>query len=96
VFAPAAVDVGARAVFALPLRIGASQVGVVTLWRGKPGDLSDEQLADVLTLAGTAGLALLDGHDRSSANGGLEPIGQHPEVHQATYVFSLSPRLGVS
>ncbi len=59
-FAPAAAQAGVRAVFALPLQVGAIRVGVLDLYRAQPGDLDREQLADALVLADTACALLLD------------------------------------
>ncbi len=98
VFAPAAVDAGVRAVFALPLQIGGVRLGVMSLYRARPGDLDREQLADALALADTACALLLDsasvarphldGHRPESAGG------HHPEVHQATGMVTV--QLGVT
>ena len=97
VFAPAAVDAGVRAIFALPLQVGAIRLGVLDLYRAGPGDLQHEQLLDALMLADTACAMLLD----AAEDGGLplagapEPAGlQHPEVHQATGMISV--QLGLS
>jgi len=87
VFAPAAAGAGVRAMFALPLRIGAIRLGVLDLYRAEPGGLDHEQLADVLVLADTMGALLLDeaGRDRPRPDGSPEHAsGQHPVVHQAT------------
>jgi hypothetical protein len=90
VFAPAAAKAGVRAVFALPLRIGAIRLGVLALYRAEPGELDREQLADALMLADTMGALLLEaGHDppdRPRPDGSwLEHAGaQNPVVHQAT------------
>lgn len=59
-YAPAVVDAGARAVFALPLQVGAIRLGVMDLYRVTPGALDDGQLADALILADTACALLLD------------------------------------
>jgi hypothetical protein len=87
-FAPAAVQAGVRAVFALPLQVGAIRLGVLDLYRAQAGDLDREQLADALVLADTACALLLDASqpDGSRPNGYLpEPVSPpHPEVHQAT------------
>jgi hypothetical protein len=64
VFAPAAVRVGARAVFARPLQIGAIRLGLLCLYRAKPGGLDDRQLADALVLADAACALLLDAAQR--------------------------------
>lgn len=98
VFAPAAASAGAGAVFALPLHVGAVRVGVMDLYRTRPGGLDGEQLADVLVLADTACALLLDAaqHDQPRANGRRpEQIGLHqPEVHQATGMITV--QLGVT
>jgi hypothetical protein len=98
VFAPAAVQAGVRAVFALPLQVGAIRLGVMDLYRAKPGDLNREQLADALVLADTTCALLLDAADRErSPLDGHQPTLaglQHPEVHQATGMIIV--QLGVS
>lgn len=98
VFAPAATAAGARAVFALPLHVGAIQVGVLDLYRAAPGTLHGEQLADALVLVDTACALLLDAaqpgrpyvDERRLQQDGLF----HPEVHQATGMITV--QLGVS
>jgi hypothetical protein len=90
VFAPAAVDAGARAVFALPLQIGAIRLGVLDLYRVRPGGLSAHQLADALAFADTVGMLLLDAsagtraHTAELAWHDEEPSAQYAVVHQAT------------
>jgi len=95
-FAPAAVRAGVRAMFALPLQVGAIHLGVMSLHRAQPGDLDAGQLADVLVLADTACALLLDAADGSRPDGNQPaPAGlQHPEVHQATGMIIV--QLGVS
>jgi hypothetical protein len=97
-FAPAAVDAGAKAVFALPLQIGGIRLGVMDLYRAGAGALDDDELADVLLLADTACAVLLDpvpdGHQPEHGRQ-PEPAGpHHPEVHQATGMVIV--QLGVS
>ena len=58
-FMEGAVGAGVRAVFALPLRIGAISVGVLDLYRDRPGELSAQELAAALMAADAAALALL-------------------------------------
>ena len=98
VFAPAAMHAGVRAVFALPLQVGAIRLGVMDLYRAEPGDLDREQLADALALADTTCALLLDAADRDRAlPAGRQPTPaslQHPEVHQATGMVIV--QLGVS
>ena len=90
VFTPAALDSGARAVFALPVQIGAIRLGVLHLHRTRPGALSAQELADALAYAEAAGALLLD------AAAGIQPdtidlpwqqddpTAHYAEVHQAT------------
>ena len=91
-FAPAAVSAGVRAVFALPLWVGAIRLGVIDLYRAAPGALAAEALADTLILADIACALLLDSGqpDRHPERTAL----QHPEVHQATGMITV--QLGVT
>jgi ANTAR domain-containing protein/GAF domain-containing protein len=99
-FAPAAVDAGVRALFALPLRVGSVRVGVLTLCRAQPGGLQRDQLADALVLADSACALLLDQGIDAAPDGhadgrGPEYVGmQHPEIHQATGMIIV--QLGVT
>jgi hypothetical protein len=96
-FTPAAIGAGARAVFALPLRVGAIRLGVIDFYRARPGGLAHGGLADALAFADAATTILLDGVD----GGGPElksiwPDGQAGDpavVHQATGMISV--QLGV-
>jgi GAF domain-containing protein len=84
-FAPAAVAVGAAAVFAFPLQIGAIRVGVLGLYRGRPGGVSDEELATALVLADTTTLLLLaEDHGDGAAWRAQVAFEQRAVVHQAT------------
>jgi hypothetical protein len=98
VFAPAAVAAGVRAVFALPLRVGGAGLGVMCLYRTRPGSLDGEQLADALVLADTALALLLDAQQGDGSFTGerwSELAGPlHPEVHQATGMLTV--QLGVT
>jgi hypothetical protein len=85
IFAPAAAELGVRALFALPLQVGGIRLGAMDLYRAAPGPLGRGQLADALLLADTACALLLD--QATVAGLGRRPEGaslQHPEVHQAT------------
>ncbi|MEV6521045.1 GAF and ANTAR domain-containing protein [Longispora sp. NPDC051575] len=90
VFTPAALDSGARAVFALPLQVGAIRLGVLDLYRAGPGPLSPGQLADALAYADAAGTLLLDG----ARAGAPDPTAHDAQVHQATGM--VLAQLGVS
>jgi hypothetical protein len=53
-FTPAAMQAGARAVFAFPLQAGAIRLGTLDLYRSRAGPLTAEQLADALTFTAAA------------------------------------------
>ena len=54
-FTPQAFDLGARAVFGFPLRIGAIRLGALCLYSDRVGDLSEDQCADALLMASVVG-----------------------------------------
>lgn len=60
VFAPRAVEVGALAVFALPLQVKGTRVGTLDLYRDRPGMLATEELAIALLLAEVVTDVVLD------------------------------------
>ncbi|MFG2366435.1 ANTAR domain-containing protein [Streptomyces mirabilis] len=101
VFADAALEAGARAVYAFPLQMGAISPGVLDLYSQVPGTLNAEALADALAFADTAALVLLDsridGEDLAggwSADGRYEDLGAYrAEIDQATGM--LTAQLGV-
>ena len=97
-FVSAAIAAGAGAMFALPLQARAIRVGVLTLYRAKPGALAPEALADALVLADVALQLILD------AAAGISGLPEHQllaalsdrraEVYQA--VGMVAVQLGVS
>lgn len=101
---PAAVALGVRAVFAVPLRIGAVGVGTLVAHRSATGPLGEDRLADALVLADA--VSVLMAHQRYSSVGlpspgadrrtprGVQPGTYRPGVHQAADMISV--RLGVS
>ncbi len=58
-FAQAGVEAGVRAVFAFPLRLGTIRIGVLVLYRDRPGALNVEELARGLVLADVAAQVIL-------------------------------------
>jgi ANTAR domain/GAF domain len=100
-FTPAARQLGAPAVFAVPLTVGAIRSGVLGLYRGSPGPLSDRQLGDLLLLADVATVMLLgDGDGHAAQEDGAALDGQAPdlalhraEIDQATGMLMV--QLGV-
>ncbi|WP_234354917.1 ANTAR domain-containing protein [Streptomyces sp. NRRL WC-3618] len=102
VFADAALEAGARAVFALPLQMGAISPGVLDLYADVPTVLDAEELADALAFADLATLFLLDARiDETGAPAGGAPAdrgfedlgGYRAEIDQATGM--LAAQLGV-
>ncbi|CAM5617235.1 GAF domain-containing protein [Streptomyces finlayi] len=105
VFATEALTLGAVAIFALPLQIGAISPGVLDLYASKPGPLGAEDLADALAFADLATLILLD-----SVHGGpagmpdnkeeetgyaLEANGYRAEIDQATGILTVQLGVGI-
>lgn len=58
-YAPEAVAIGVRAVWAYPLNIGALRIGALVLYRDRPGRMSDLQESDAYLLASVVGRAIL-------------------------------------
>ncbi|WP_369174466.1 ANTAR domain-containing protein [Streptomyces sp. R28] len=104
VFADAALEVGARAVFALPLQIGAISPGVLDLYADVPTVLDAEELADALAFADLATLLLLDARiDETGAQAGapspdhgFEDLGGYrAEIDQATGILTVQLEVGI-
>ena len=93
-FVPAAVGAGARALFALPLQVGAVCLGVIDLYRPGPGVLAGDELAEALAFADAATELLLAEHLPGGQVPGSELVFSHRAVvHQATGM--VSAQLGV-
>jgi ANTAR domain len=97
-FVSGAVIAGARALFALPLQAGAIRVGVLSLYRSRPGSLTPGELADVLVFADIALQLVLDGAagiQRSPEYRPLDGLSDgRAEVYQA--IGMISEQLGVN
>lgn len=97
-FANEAADIGVAAMYALPLQIGAIQVGVLDLYRDAPAELAAIDFANALAVAEMVTATLLS-PDRTDipvdSIGSVwdQPIGSR-EVHQATGM--IVAQLGVS
>jgi len=100
-FTPAARQLGAGAVFAFPLIVGAIRAGVLGLYRGSPGPLPDRQLGDLLILADAATVLLLGSAHRyaedentAGLDGQAGDLALHrAEIDQATGMLTV--QLGV-
>jgi GAF domain/ANTAR domain len=94
VFAPAAVGAGARALFALPLQVGAVCFGVIDLYRAGPGPLAGDDLSEALAFADAATELLLAEHlPGGQVPGSGQLLSHRAVVHQATGM--VSAQLGV-
>jgi hypothetical protein len=99
-FAAAAVEAGVRALFALPLRLGAIRVGVFVLSSDRPGWLPAEDLAEAWVFAEFALRLVLDGLAGVDSQGG-DPLvdwlsDSRPEIHQATGMISVQLGVGIA
>jgi hypothetical protein len=100
-FTPAARQLGAGAVFAFPLTVGAIRAGVLGLYRDFSGPLPDRQFGDLLILADAATVMLLGSAPGDAGDGdGAAVDGQAPdlalhraEIDQATGMLTV--QLGV-
>jgi GAF domain-containing protein len=92
-FADGAHTAGVRAVFALPLRVGAIRVGVLDLHRDAVGGLPEAALTEALAFADAATTLLLHMKTRSGGAGlpleNVAGLDERAEVHQATGVVSV-------
>ena len=93
-FAPLAVEAGARALFAFPLVIGAIRAGMLTVHRTDRGPLDETALPTALAFARMAlGLVLDEQTGRLDGDGAL-PL-HNPHLHQATGMISAQLDVGV-
>lgn len=102
-----AYGLGVRGVFSYPVRIGQIHLGVLGLYRDRPGHFDDGDLSLSLDYAEAAALILLhiQAHDESkrSLNGNSElrqtqvesTFHDYPEMHQATGMISVQAGVGL-
>ena len=98
VFVEAAAALGARAVFVLPLQIGAARLGVLYVYREEPGLLTAEQFANAFAVADIGTWMLLGmqaGADPGELGADLEGAWSYRAVvHQAAGM--IAARLGIN
>jgi hypothetical protein len=96
-FTPAALDLGVRALFALPLTVGAMHLGVLELHRDTPGPLDGAALEDAWAFAEatTAALAEVPMED-PEAWPGTELVPRRAVIHQATGMISVQLGVGAA
>lgn len=93
VFAGLIRQAGIQAIFAFPLLIGSTTVGVLDIFRDRSGLLSGEQIGVASAFADLTGTFLAAALSTVADRAGVEPVYQH-EVHQATGM--VSSQLGIS
>ncbi|MEX2279324.1 MAG: ANTAR domain-containing protein [Acidimicrobiia bacterium] len=98
IFTASALELGTRGVFALPLSVGATCIGVLTLYRDVAGDLSTDQRADGLMVADALARSILGTQSRNETHllaTELDDVtGHRAEVHQASGMVAV--QLGVA
>lgn len=86
-YAPAAYDYGVRAVFAIPLQVGAVRLGALDIYRDVVGPLSVAALSQAVTFANIAVSVLLDGQAMTPGNEKVasvdDVLAYRAEVYQA-------------
>ncbi len=97
-FSPAALEAGALAMFAFPLRVGTVRLGALNLYRDRPGPLSDDQHANGLVMADVAAQWVLDKEAGAPPGTLAEELEQGADFHFALHNAAgmLSVQLGVS
>jgi hypothetical protein len=96
-FAPAAISLGVRGVFSIPIGAGAVRFGALDLYRDRPGPLSPGQSLDLLAYADALLVLMLD--DRGGLSPSLNKLldeeftERRASVHQAAGM--VSAQLGV-
>ena len=99
-FITEAKAVGVEAVFAYPLKVSDSNVGVLTLYQDHAGDLTVDQVADTFVLADVLAGTLLQ--IQADAGPGIVPpelddvLAHRAEIHQASGMVSVQLEVRVS
>jgi hypothetical protein len=97
-FAPAAVEEGARAYFTFPVQVGAIRLGVLSLYRVVSGMVGPDRVRDIRVLADAAAVLLTVGTGAQSAEAFVWALDDRSrfraEVHQA--VGATTVQLGVT
>lgn len=102
-----AYELGVRAVFSYPVRIGQIHLGVLDLYRDHPGHFDDGDLSLSLDYAEAAALILLHLQAQDESNRTLHETDElrqtpvestfhnYPEVHQATGMIAVQAGVGL-
>ena len=100
-FAPAALDAGIQALFALPLQAGAVRLGSLVLYRSIPGSLDEDAMSTALAYAEAAVVVFLHLQAQMLPDEVLHPelaapLDYHSEVHQATGFLSVQASVKIT
>jgi hypothetical protein len=100
VFAPAAVERGIRAMFTFPVAAGAALVGVLDVYRHRPGLLGQRELGDALAFADAILLLALDSRSGIPSDPSdlldTELSARRAHVHQATGMVAAQLEVSVT
>jgi hypothetical protein len=100
VFAPAAVERGVRAMFAFPVAAGAALVGVLDVYRHRPGLLGQRELGDALAFADAILVLALDSRGGITSDPSdlldTELSARRAHVHQATGMVAAQLEVSVT
>lgn len=98
-FVPAVTRLGIRAMYAIPLRIGAVDLGVLVLGGATPRAMISQELADLLLVGDLISRLCLDlqaGVTSESLAWALEATDTRAVVHQATGMIAAQLNVGVA
>jgi len=97
-YVAAALERGVGAIFAFPIQVGGSRLGVLDVSRDSPGSMTSQQVGRAVALADTALVLILDGQLRAPVGAVPEGFDQAPgfraEIAQAQGMIMV--QLGVS
>jgi hypothetical protein len=97
-FSTKALELGVRAVYSFPLRVGAARLGAMTLYYESVGPLDEDIYGDALVLATVLTISLLsntaDFAEEALIAGPIEGGEFQAQVHQASGMISV--QLGIS
>jgi hypothetical protein len=98
-YSPEALIIGARAVFAYPIHIGAARFASLSLYRDQPGGLSAAQTSDAYLMASVIGRAVLAMQAGAPGESLVGEVGGNSAldftVHQAAGMLSVQASISV-
>ena len=99
-YTPAALALGARSVYALPVRIGVIRVGVLCLYHDEPLALSDAQSTDALIMASVVGRGIIALQAGANSHGLSEELQNEAAfdftVHQAAGMVAVQAAVPIA